>query len=253
MADRDEQERAAKLAAGKKRVMFPALNEAASYTDCSFVQYEQLKKQNQKGKKAAISKKNDEKTIEEVTPSEDVVSQDKASGNPTAKGSDVFKQEAAAEHSEAVNDISQRDHDDGDRDSGETEKHTRQPSLSLESRIRSKSFRQATPIMSPSSPSATDPKSPNIPALNADGESMTEIYRKQAARVEELEKENRRLAKEAKEGASRWRALETELEELRESRSGDLDLRSKADQVGALEQEVAKLVSSAASKMFSQS
>ena len=199
------------------------------------------------------SKKNDEKTIEEITPSEDAVSHGKTFEDPTANDFNVLKQEAVAAQPKAVNDTSQADHEDGDQVGEETEKHTRQPSLSLESRIRSQSFRQATPIMSPSSPSATDPKSPNIPALNADGESMTEIYRKQAARVEELEKDNRRLAKEAKEGANRWRALETEVEELRESRSGDVDLRNKADKVGALEQEVAKLVSSMISNMFPQS
>ena len=121
-------------------------------------------------------------------------------------------------------------------------KHGRQPSLSLESRMRSASFRRASLTKSPLSPPASGPKSPSLPALNADEESMTEIYRKQAARVDELEKENRRLTKEAREGEGRWRALEAELEELQESRSGDADLRHKADRVATLEEELNQLV-----------
>lgn len=71
---------------------------------------------------------------------------------------------------------------------------------------------------------------------------MTEIYRKQAARVDELEKENRRLAKEARESEGRWRALESELDELRESSGSNAEVQSKANRVDSLEEELSKLV-----------
>ena len=68
---------------------------------------------------------------------------------------------------------------------------TRQPSISLQSKIRSTSFRDNGPLS---------------PAASAN----------MLARVEELEKENKRLAKEAEEHEKRWRKSEEELEELRE-------------------------------------
>lgn len=81
-----------------------------------------------------------------------------------------------------------------DQDSSSTRapRHTtRQPSISLQSKIRSTSFRDNGPL----SPAATS---------------------NMLARVEELEKENKRLAKEAEEHEKRWRKVEEELEELRE-------------------------------------
>lgn len=79
-------------------------------------------------------------------------------------------------------------------------KHTgRQQSMSIQSKIRSTSFRQSGPL----SPSA-------LP------DSDDSLYRKQVQRIEELEKDNTRLLREANEGESRWRKSEEELEELRE-------------------------------------
>lgn len=50
-----------------------------------------------------------------------------------------------------------------------------------------------------------------------EGASAPEIYRKQVARIEELEKENERLAKANTESEKRWKKAEEELEDLRES------------------------------------
>lgn len=82
----------------------------------------------------------------------------------------------------------------------------RQPSLSLQSKMRSSSFRQ----------SAGGPMSPSY-GFSPDGDTAPEIHRKQAARIEELEKETKRLAKEASEGERRWKKAEGALEELREA------------------------------------
>ncbi|OCT46223.1 putative myosin heavy chain, embryonic smooth muscle isoform [Cladophialophora carrionii] len=68
----------------------------------------------------------------------------------------------------------------------------RQPSVSLQSKIRSTSFRDSGPL----SPAALS------------GNPMS--------RIEELERENKRLARESEEHEKRWRRVEEELEELRE-------------------------------------
>ncbi|KIX97542.1 uncharacterized protein Z520_06994 [Fonsecaea multimorphosa CBS 102226] len=68
----------------------------------------------------------------------------------------------------------------------------RQPSISLQSKIRSTSFRDSGPLS---------------PALMT-GNSLL--------KVEELERENKRLTKEAEAHERRWRKLEEELEEVRE-------------------------------------
>ena len=85
--------------------------------------------------------------------------------------------------------------------------HQRQPSLSLQSKMRSSSFRAAS----------GGPLSPNYAPFSPDGDTAPDIYRKQALRIEELEKETKRLAKEASDGERRWRKAEEELEELREA------------------------------------
>ena len=76
---------------------------------------------------------------------------------------------------------------------GSSSRHLgRQPSVSLQSKIRSTSFRDNGPL----SPAALS------------GNPLS--------RIEELERENRKLFKEAEEHESRWRRVEEELEEVRE-------------------------------------
>jgi DNA repair exonuclease SbcCD ATPase subunit len=106
--------------------------------------------------------------------------------------------------------------------------HGRQASLSIQSKMRSDSFRK-TSTVGPLSPSAA-PRT--LPDLTPDGETMNDIYRKQALRLDELERENKRLDKEAREGEARWRRSEEELEELREA-SGEasaLKLQAKKEE-----------------------
>ena len=92
------------------------------------------------------------------------------------------------------------------------------------------------------SPNANGSKSPDLPALTPDGDTVNSIYRKQAARLDELEKENRRLAKEAQENEKRWRKTEYELEELREA-SGDVaQLKARAEKADAQIEEFHKVV-----------
>ncbi len=66
-------------------------------------------------------------------------------------------------------------------------------SLSEQSRLRSTSFRHG-----------------------ADGETAADIYRKQAARIEDLERQNKRLAKEAADAEKRWQKAEDALADTRE-------------------------------------
>jgi hypothetical protein len=55
------------------------------------------------------------------------------------------------------------------------------------------------------------------------GGITSEVYREQALKIEELERENKRLAGEVEDNQSRWKKGEEELEEFREGR-GDVAL-----------------------------
>jgi hypothetical protein len=81
--------------------------------------------------------------------------------------------------------------------------------ISQQSKLRSASFRAG----SISNPSPLSPGFPFIP----EGETAADIYRKQVARIEDLEKENKRLAKEATDTEKRWQKAEEELADLREA------------------------------------
>lgn len=85
-------------------------------------------------------------------------------------------------------------------------------SLAEQSKLRSSSFRRGS-VTSPLSPGASPP----------DGETAADIYRKQAARIEELERENKKLGKEAADAEKRWKKAEEELEDLREAEDGKKD------------------------------
>lgn len=59
-------------------------------------------------------------------------------------------------------------------------------------------------------------------------------------RIDELERENKRLAKEASDGEKRWKKAEEELEDLRDA-EGD-SLTSKPKITGGSSEEIQKLV-----------
>ena len=123
--------------------------------------------------------------------------------------------------------------------------HGRQPSLSVQSRMRSTSFRRAsggyTPV-SPTSAIASGKGPTNLPTLSPEGDAVTEIYRKQASRLEELERENKRLARELEAAETRWRKSEEELEELREGNVKVAELQARAEKADAKNEEITKLV-----------
>jgi len=106
--------------------------------------------------------------------------------------------------------------------------------LSQQSKERSESFRRRGSVASPSA------RSPG-PALESEGGAQ-EIYKKQAARIEELEKENTDLAAAKSDGATKLSKIEEELETLREGTSELAELRSKAALADERAKEVEKMV-----------
>lgn len=109
--------------------------------------------------------------------------------------------------------------------------------------MRSTSFRRTQGAQVPTSPSLNGSKSP---ILNPE-DDVTEIYRKQAARLDELEKETKRLTKAHLDAETRYKRAEEELEDLRETSSEMASLKSKVSQSASLADEVAKLKSENAS------
>lgn len=195
-------------------------------------QVEQLKKQkakksNKKGEKkdtvSAETLDTDEKPdVETTTPAE-----------PETKTEEpLAAEEEAAAESATKNPATGEVEDDEAADTigDEPPSLKRESSVTAQSRVRSSSFRQGGPL----SPSLSGAKSPTL----EDGISAPEIYRKQAARIEELEKENKRLAKEASDGEKRYKKAEDELEDLREAEPAIKEGSKDADA------ELEKLVSS---------
>ena len=94
-----------------------------------------------------------------------------------------------------------------------TPTHGRKPSVAVESRLRSASFYRGGDGVTPTSPTPITPG----------GGVSSDIYREQAQRIEELERENKRLASEVEVAEGRWKKGEEELDILREGR-GDIAL-----------------------------
>ncbi len=144
--------------------------------------------------------------------------------------------------------VNSRDEAAGEKHSGEEPEtpvqpmRNRQPSLSLQSKMRSSSFRRTSVSQGPVSPSANGAKSPDIPTLSPDGDSVNSIYRKQAARLDELEKENKRLTKDAQEFEKKWKHTEEELEDLREASGEVAELKSRVRKADAQIEELNKIV-----------
>lgn len=165
-------------------------------------------------------------------PAEQVVREKEEDDNETLVGQSVVEEAVPEKHEE--------------RDEAPTKPtHNRQPSLSLQSKMRSSSFRRTSVGQTPLSPTAINVKSPTLPPLTPDEDTISDIYRKQAVRLEELEKENKRIEKQAQDAEARWRKTETELEEAREANSEAAELRAKLEKAGGREEELVKLVSSA--------
>ncbi|KAJ5924320.1 hypothetical protein N7466_008507 [Penicillium verhagenii] len=128
--------------------------------------------------------------------------------------------------------------------------HTRAPSLSIQSKMRSSSFRKTSVSQGSHSPSPINFKSPppSLPPLTGDGDSVHEVFRKQSMRIEELEKDNKRMENELGDATARWRKTEDQLEDLREASVDGAELREKlkdaeekAAGIESLKEEIASL------------
>lgn len=127
----------------------------------------------------------------------------------------------------------------------------RQPSLSVQSKMRSSSFRKSSVSYGSSSPNPLATiKSPPLPPLTPDGDSVQEVYRKQASRIEELEKENKKLEKDLEEANGRWKKTEEQLEDLREASVDVEELKDKLNKAEEKASEIDKLVSGYATSVI---
>ncbi|KAF1849472.1 M protein repeat protein-like protein [Cucurbitaria berberidis CBS 394.84] len=208
MADEDK-EKAEKVAAAKKRV-------------------EQMKKQ--KAKKAGGAKKKESKTEESKT---EAPAEAEAEASTTPAKAETKPEEVATEPVEATSASPGPVEDDEEPSSLPVPKpsHGRKLSVAVESRQRSESFYR--------SGAAATPISPN--PLSPSGGVTSEVYREQAQRIEELEKDNKRLAGEVEDSENKRRKGEEELEELREGR-GDVALAvAKGKEADQLKSEVESL------------
>ncbi|KAF2838228.1 hypothetical protein M501DRAFT_1017250 [Patellaria atrata CBS 101060] len=203
MTEAEDKEKAEKLAAAKKR-------------------FEQLKKQ-KKGAKGGASKKKEDKTepeaeAESSAPAEkrDDAVEDKSEEDPPPK---TIEDEASEEVAEEISPPKSKP------------SHDRKVSLSVQSKARSESFRLGSNAQSLSSPILQ----------GSGGDAVQDVYRKQAQRIEELEKENKRLQTESNDVQLRWRKTEEQLEELMEANGEFAELRSKADQADLRGEEIEKL------------
>ena len=96
---------------------------------------------------------------------------------------------------------------------------SRKMSVSVQSKQRSESFRQGSGPMSP-------------------GLEVQDLYRKQAARIEELEKESKSYKEQNEEDAVRLAKIEEELESMREGSSDLADVKTKAKEADQLRTEL---------------
>jgi peptidoglycan hydrolase CwlO-like protein len=174
----------------------------------------------------------------EEKPEEDTSAEPAAPSSPAAENVSEAKQDAAVES--PVEPMPPAPTSPGPEAEAQPAKldapragHTRQPSLSIQSKMRSSSFRKTSVSQGSVSPSPSSAlKSPpqSLPPLTGDGESVHEVFRKQSTKIEELEKENKRLESEIADATARWRKTEEQVEDLREASVDSVELREKLKQ-----------------------
>ncbi|KAK3700725.1 hypothetical protein LTR37_015807 [Vermiconidia calcicola] len=165
--------------------------------------FEQLKKEQQKkSKKGGATKKKDDKSTEAAKPEDAAPTDDAADSAPPIEDERTEADENAATEEPSRPTAS------------------RKMSISVQSKQRSESFRQGSAPMSP-------------------GAEVQDLYRKQATRIEELEKENAAFKEQQVEGAARLAKAEVELDGLREGSSGMAELKTQAKEAERLQTELA--------------
>ncbi|RMX86118.1 hypothetical protein D0869_03321 [Hortaea werneckii] len=173
--------------------------------------FEQLKKEQQKKGKKGGSKKKEDKAAKDEAKAE-------------VEAAEAAVGDEAGEDKEAPED-DKKPGEDKEEDAGETaakdEESSEKPSESKQSKQRSESFRQGS----------SGPLSP--------GAEVQDLYKKQAARIEELEKESKSFKQQQEEGASRLAKAEEELEKLREDSSDVAELKTKSKEAETLKEELA--------------
>lgn len=189
------------------------------------LQVEQMKKQ--KAKKAGGKKEEKAESVAETPKAEE----EKPEAEPELEPTPEYTNEDTNEDEKmALLASESKDTEETVPELNKAQGHGRQPSISVQSKLRSSSFRA----------SSGGPLSPGY-GFSPDGDTAPDIYRKQAIRIEELENQNKRLSKEASDGEKRWKKAEEELEDLREA-DGD-SAKGKDTSSGTSPQELEKLVS----------
>lgn len=143
---------------------------------------------------------------EVVEPKDDAEAEEKTQQLPDEKEEETAADTSAADPTPQA----EEDGEPAELPKSSAKTHGRKPSVAQESRLRSASFYRG---------GEGGPTSPG-------GAVSAEIFREQAQKIEELEKENKRLLGEVEEGEKKRRRSEEELEELREGR-GDLALAAE--------------------------
>ena len=157
-----------------------------------------MKKEQQKKGKKTTTKKKDDKTVE--SKAEDVAPAEESTDTVPAEQENAGGDETIVDETMKAN-------------------ASRKMSISVQSKQRSESFRQGTAPLSP-------------------GVEVQDLYRKQAARIEELERESKAYKEQSEEGTARLAKAEEELESLREGSSDLADLKTKAKDADRLRAEL---------------
>ncbi|KAL6815444.1 hypothetical protein GGI42DRAFT_108494 [Trichoderma sp. SZMC 28013] len=218
MADADEKERQKqeKLAAARKRV-------------------EQMKKKKKKDASSTKAEPKGEAEASAADAAEDTLEQpqqsqadDNAIADDKAAEDDKAVEEPKVEEEPKTEEESKAEEEPLEKAVDSPPSDT--PSLAQQSKLRSTSFRAGSIVGLGPGPMSPGPFSP-------EGDTAPDIYRKHVARIEELEKENKRLAKDATDLEKRWKKAEEELADLRESDGKE----SKDGQTEKLKEEIASL------------